>query len=92
MVAFQIGQMRSLFIVCQMRTNSIRHYHNEAAIIHVQPMLRQTSQSINRARMGYRAQRGALRHDLVVRGREEKDALCGLCSIGTTCKTSFNSF
>jgi hypothetical protein len=38
MVAFQIGQMRSLFIVCQMRTNSIRHYHNEAAIIHVQPI------------------------------------------------------
>jgi hypothetical protein len=37
-VTLQIGQMRSLFVVCQMRSNSIRHYHYEAPIIHVQPI------------------------------------------------------
>jgi len=37
-IAFQIGQVRSRFVVGQMRANSIRHHHYEAAIIHVQPI------------------------------------------------------
>jgi hypothetical protein len=37
-VAFQIGQMRSLFVVWQMRPDPVRHRHYEAAIIHVQPI------------------------------------------------------
>ena len=38
MVALQIGQMRSLFVVCQMRPSSVRHCEDEVAIIHVQPI------------------------------------------------------
>jgi hypothetical protein len=37
-IAFQIGQMRSLFIVCQMRADSLCHHQNHRPIIHVQPV------------------------------------------------------
>jgi hypothetical protein len=37
-LALQVNQMRPFFVVGHMRTNSIRHHHNEAAIIHVQPI------------------------------------------------------
>ena len=37
-LGFQISQMRSLLIIGQMCANSIRHCHNEAAIVHVQPI------------------------------------------------------
>jgi hypothetical protein len=37
-VALQIGQMCSLFVVCQMRANPLRHHQNKRSIIHVQPI------------------------------------------------------
>jgi len=73
MVAFQIGQMRSLFIVCQMRTNPIRHYHNDAAIIHVQPIAptNKPIRCITRERaIGLRAKVGFVKswHDQLPKG------------------------
>ena len=37
-IALQINKMRSLFIVGQMRPDSLRHRHDEAAVIHIQPI------------------------------------------------------
>ena len=37
-LAIQIGQMRSLFIVGKMCPNAIDHHQNQGAIIHVQPI------------------------------------------------------
>jgi hypothetical protein len=38
MVALQIDQMRSLFVVGEMRAYPIDHHHYEGAVIHVQPI------------------------------------------------------
>jgi hypothetical protein len=38
MLAAQIGQMGSFFVVGQVCANTVDHHHDESAIIHVQPV------------------------------------------------------
>jgi hypothetical protein len=46
-VSFEIDQMRSLLIVSQICANSLRHHHDECAVVHVHP-ISSTNQSIRR--------------------------------------------
>jgi hypothetical protein len=37
-LAMQVNQMSSLLVVRQVRTNTVDHYHDESAIIHIVPI------------------------------------------------------